>query len=333
MIRIRQAVYEDIPRIMKHIDEDWKKGHIMGNDRKMFEFQHVRDEEVFYIIAEDDVDGKIYGSMGYVPMAEWEWTCMSTTMIQSLKNPEGRMLGEEMSRFFEKEMHCYNVMSPGITPQYAKLVAALGSNVGMLEHYYRLGEKNDFRVARISHYERPLVEKKGVELELLETAEQFNQSLNWDELYKDYPRRSMRYIEHRYYKHPYYTYKVYGLKLKNEMRSALVMREERVKDVRVLRIVDFFGRDEDLTYAGEAFDRLIEEGNYEYLDFYCYGINQKILQDAGFIRRNKQDENIIPNYFDPFVQQNVEIYFYTWYLDKIHVYRGFGDQDRPNRVV
>lgn len=63
MIRIRQAVYEDIPRIMRFIDEHWKKGHIMGNDRTMFEFQHVRGREVFYILAEDDVDGRIYGSM------------------------------------------------------------------------------------------------------------------------------------------------------------------------------------------------------------------------------------------------------------------------------
>ncbi len=59
MIRIRQAVYEDIPRIMKFIDEHWKRGHIMGNDRTMFEFQHVRDKEVFYLIAEDDSDGRI----------------------------------------------------------------------------------------------------------------------------------------------------------------------------------------------------------------------------------------------------------------------------------
>ena len=153
------------------------------------------------------------------------------------------------------------------------------------------------------------------------------------EFEKDYHRRSMRYIEHRYYMHPYYTYKVYGLKLKNEMRSAVVMRAEQVRDAKVLRIVDFFGRDEDLSYAGEAFDQLITEGNYEYLDFYCYGIDQKILREAGFVRREKGDENIIPNYFDPFVQQNIDIYFYAWFLEKIHVYRGFGDQDRPNRIV
>lgn len=33
MIAIRQAVYEDIPRIMQFIDEHWKKGYILARER------------------------------------------------------------------------------------------------------------------------------------------------------------------------------------------------------------------------------------------------------------------------------------------------------------
>ncbi|MCH5265258.1 MAG: hypothetical protein J1F02_05115 [Lachnospiraceae bacterium] len=333
MIKIRQATYEDIPRIMKHIDEDWKKGHIMGNDRKMFEFQHVRNGEVFYIIAEDDTTGKIYASMGYMPMAEGDGACMSSMMIRALKNPEERMLGEEMARFFEANMGCRNLISPGIMKRYAKALAALSDNVGMMEHYYRLGKRESFVVARINHYERPDIKKTGVVLEPLETAEQFRSNVDLDEIAKDCPRRSMNYIEHRYYEHPYFSYRVYGLRLNGQLKSAIVMREENVSGAKVLRIVDFFGRDEDLAFAGESFDQLIEEGDYEYIDFYCYGIEGTILRDAGFVRREEKDTNIIPNYFAPFVQENIEIFFYTWHKDKIHVYRGFGDQDRPNHVI
>lgn len=333
MIKIRQAVYEDIPRIMQFIDEHWKKGHIMGNDRTMFEFQHVRDDEVFYIIAEDDTDGTIYGSMGYIPMAEEEWCCMSTVMICSLRNPENRMLGDEMSRFFRENIHCKNLISVGVEERYAKLISALGEDViDKLHHYYRLGKRRDFKIAQINHYDVLPIQKAGISLISLNTAEEFREQVILDEIAKDYPRRSLRYIKHRYYEHPYYTYKIWGLRGNDGVRSVIVAREENVKEAKVLRIVDFLGRDEDLACVGKALDQVLAEGDYEYIDFYCYGIKETILQDAGFSLRDKSDNNIIPNYFDPFVKENKEIYFFTWNSSDIHVYRGFGDQDRPNHV-
>lgn len=146
MIQIRQARYEDIPKIMKFIDEHWKKGHIMGNDRVMFEFQHVRDKEVFYLIAEDDTDGTIYGAMGYIPMMEQEWPCISTVMIQCLKNPENRMLGSEISSYFEKHIPCYNIFSVGIEKEYAQLISSLDGIIKKLKHYYRLGKKESSKL-------------------------------------------------------------------------------------------------------------------------------------------------------------------------------------------
>lgn len=333
MIRIRQAVYEDIPKIMRFIDEHWKKGHIMGNDRTMFEFQHVRDGEVFYIIAEDDTDGRIYGSMGYIPMMEQKWPCMSTVMIQSLNNPENRMLGEEMARYFEKNMQCYNLFSVGIEQRYAKAIAALGGNIEKLNHYYRLGQKQEFKIARINHYHVLPIKKDGITLVPLETAAAFEDQIDKEQLHHNYPRKSLRYITHRYYCHPYYSYKIWGLQSNDGIKSAIATREEEVNGSKVLRVVDFFGRDADLALAGHEIDKLLAEENYEYIDFYCYGIDDSILQDAGFSLRNETDDNIIPNYFDPFSQKNIDIYFYTWYLPNIHVYRGFGDQDRPNHII
>lgn len=333
MIKIRQARYEDIPRIMQFIDTYWKNGHIMGNDRTMFEYQHVRDGEVFYIIAEDEKDKKIYGSMGYIPMMEQEWPCMSTVMIRSLMNPERRMLGEEMARFFEANMQCYNVFSVGVEKHYARAIQSMGGIVKKLNHYYRLGKQEKFQIARILKLEQLEIKKEGAVLIPLKTADDFVQKVDLNEIYKDYPRRSPSYIRHRYYEHPYYEYKVWGICYNHAVKSAIVMREEERMDAKVLRIVDYFGRDLDFSYAGKEFDRLLKEGNYEYIDFYCYGIEDNILKAAGFTKREEKDCNIIPNYFDPFVQENVEIYFYTWFLPGIHVYRGFGDQDRPNHVI
>lgn len=334
MIKIRQAIYEDIPRIMQFIDEHWKKDHILAIDRTMFEFQHVRDGEVFYIIAEDDTDGKIYGTMGYIPMAEEEWSCMSTVMIRSLKNPEQRLLGEEMARYFEKNMKCYNVFSVGVEKRYAQVIKKLGGAcIERLKHYYLLGECKDFKIARIEEYKKPEVLKSDAQLVELSTIEDFKNKVNLEVVHKDYPRRSINYIQHRYYEHPYYSYHLFGIDGKEGVQCVIVVREESLKQRKILRIVDLFGKDSELQYAGDAINELLSKGQYEYIDFYCYGIDEKVLLAAGFVERTENDKNIIPNYFDPFVQENVEIYFYTWYLPNIHVYRGFGDQDRPNHVT
>ncbi|MDE6748858.1 MAG: hypothetical protein K2K21_07340, partial [Lachnospiraceae bacterium] len=77
-------------------------------------------------------------------------------------------------------------------------------------------------------------------------------------------------------------------------------------------------------------DRILEELGYEYIDFYCYGISDDIMRQSGFIKRESDDVNIIPNYFEPFEARNVDIYFVSNVLDKLHLYRGDGDQDRPS---
>ena len=43
----------------------------------------------------------------------------------------------------------------------------------------------------------------------------------------------------------------------------------------------------------------------------------------------ENDENVIPNYFAPFVQENVEIFFHAP-NEEIVFCKADGDQDRPN---
>lgn len=39
------------------------------------------------------------------------------------------------------------------------------------------------------------------------------------------------------------------------------------------------------------------------------------------------------SYFEPFVQENIPLNFFTTYdLDKVWIFKGDGDQDRPNQL-
>ena len=46
---------------------------------------------------------------------------------------------------------------------------------------------------------------------------------------------------------------------------------------------------------------------YEYLDFYCYGVNERIIKTAGFEKNNFNKKIIVPNYFEPFEKRNVKL--------------------------
>ena len=50
---------------------------------------------------------------------------------------------------------------------------------------------------------------------------------------------------------------------------------------------------------------------------------------AGFCERTENDSNIIPNYFSPYEQRNIEIYVSGNINDGLFC-KADGDQDRPN---
>nr|MCR4746137.1 hypothetical protein [Lachnospiraceae bacterium] len=80
---------------------------------------------------------------------------------------------------------------------------------------------------------------------------------------------------------------------------------------------------------GDFWQKLMKKNNYEYIDFYEYGLDDIYLKNAGFNERIIEDENIIPNYYEPFEKQNVDIWGH-FQTDTALIFKADGDQDRPN---
>ena len=59
----------------------------------------------------------------------------------------------------------------------------------------------------------------------------------------------------------------------------------------------------------------------------------KIFLSSGIVRAN-YTKTTIPNYFEPFLKKNKKIVFAHHYKlkKKIYVFKGDGDQERPNLV-
>ena len=68
---------------------------------------------------------------------------------------------------------------------------------------------------------------------------------------------------------------------------------------------------------------------YEYVDFYTLGFNEKYIESAGFRKREENCCNIIPNYFEPFERENVDIWV-QYDNENTVFFKADGDQDRCN---
>lgn len=94
-------------------------------------------------------------------------------------------------------------------------------------------------------------------------------------------------------------------------------------------IIEHYGRMEDLGKITAALDRLMKGKEYEFVDVYSYGIPVEIYKQAGFCHCDENCENIIPNYFHPFVQENITLKLVDAPIDGLRLFRGDGGQDRP----
>ena len=116
MIKIRNAVKSDIPSIMTFIREHWNENHIFAHNEMFFRYAHggkPEQEEIHFIIAEDDEDKKIYGIEGYILMNDEEKPDIAGTMWKALPC-DYFMLGMQMREYMIQSLNARLLCSPGI---------------------------------------------------------------------------------------------------------------------------------------------------------------------------------------------------------------------------
>ena len=160
------------------------------------------------------------------------------------------------------------------------------------------------------------------------------EQIDFDFMKKKYiPHKDKNYFIKRYFNHPIYSYEVYGIYFDNKVISLLVTREVAVGDSKILRIMDFLGDENALEYVSKSLYEIVVENNYEYVDFMSFGFDKDNLNKAGFDKIDIESKAIIaPNYFAPFVQENIKINFMadTKEIEKLRICKADGDQDRPS---
>ena len=332
---IRLGWKNDIPSIMDFLENYWKPGHIMAKNRSFFEYEFLESNgTVNMVLAIDRKTGSIEGLKGFIyASAESEMRDLWGS-IWRVKPGNISLLGVELFWRIEQLTKCrYNIgvgaNSQTTIPIVKKL---LHRHTGKMKHYYKLTNrrKEKFKIAKVmySPQQKSLVKQEALII-VLNSIDELKEHFEINKMLPSIPYKDYAYLEKRYYRHPIYRYMVYGIQVGDEVGAILVCREQWQDDRKVVRIVDYLGDRELMAKTGVFWEEMLSVPSCEYVDFYCYGFEDEFLKEAGFSMVLENDENIIPNYFYPFVQKNIDIWIHSP-VENVLICKADGDQDRPN---
>ena len=323
---IRFATMNDIPNIMKFIDKYWRKNHIMSRDMVLFEFQHKWDKEISFVISE--TDRKITGLLGYIPYATSDRDV--TLAIWKTNKTTDTMQGINILSFLRKNGDVHTISAPGINPKTISIYKFLGMNTGMMQHWYRLRPVSEYKIAKVINYNIPKC-KISTSIVITEIPNYNNAievfGLNDCLVRNKQLYKSEAFIKRRYFSHPSFEYLKYGL-IDSDKKLFIVMRIQKYNESAILRIIDCLGDHELLPYFTSKIDDLMSKYNCEYADCYETGVSYDTFIEGGW-QEVTPSGNIMPDYFAPFEQRNINIYYMSE-IPGVSLFKGDGDMDRPN---
>jgi hypothetical protein len=323
----------DTNEIMNFINNEWKQNHILSSNKRFFLYEYKNRKALNFIIHKNQ-SNKIDGILGFLKSSSDKNASIWTTMWKVSKFNGSPMLGIELLNFLKKKGY-KSLMSIGINKNTEEIYEYLGFKVGSLDQYFIINEK-------IDKYQIAIIKKKFKKKKIITNTKKIFKKLNINDLKKNFnfekylyykPYKNFNYFKKRFFDHPIYKYDIYGVFEKSNLSSILVIRVVRYKKSTCMRIIDFYGSDSSFSIHISHLKKTMYENNHEYIDFFSKGLDKKIIFESGFkILNIKNNDVIIPNYFEPFVQNNKKISFFC---DKsnfknIRLFKGDGDQDRPN---
>jgi len=332
MIRISLAKISDTKVIMNFMNDVWRAGHILSKHKKLFLHEFQDGNNLNFIIAKDRGDNLV-GIFGFIKYNSSENPDIAGSLWKVDPKVKEPLLGLKMREYFRKHVKHRFFAAPGAGLQTKPIYKMIKMNWNRMEQYYIVNDRvNQFYIAKnpkIKQINKKINEKVQVyKMNNIADLEMFDFNRNENVV----PRKDISYFEKRFIDYPIYKYDIFCVKIANNIENIFVCRESRCNGEVAYRIVDFYG---DLCYINEIANFLhkyVVENNFEYVDFVEYGFEKEKLEGAGFMALDfDNDDTIIPNFFEPYVQQNVPVYCVSDRTElTFRQCKADGDQDRPN---
>lgn len=330
----RYADINDIEDLMRFLDENWRKEHILSKNRTLFEYEFLDDNgNVNFLMAIDKKKNSIEAIIGFLKTAYSNNITDIWTSLWKVKEGNMLFLGSELLKRLEADTKFRHTLSVGDNAETSAriLKKKFGRYIVKMNHYYILSNRDIFKIAVVNNRKRNFQHSESNEdIEEIISAQAIDGILSYNNN-RSTPLKDAGYYNKRFLNHPIYKYRIY--KIERDDKTALfVTRDQFYEDRKVLRIVDYFGNNELIEDLGIWVRNKINTEDYEYADFLCYGFDPRFFEAGGFSLLEENDPNIIPDYFSPFEQRNIDILCDTP-IEAVTICKADGDQDRPNMIV
>lgn len=330
--KIRMAKVEDRKHIMGFIKSYWSDSHILAHDQTLFDFQHLENDRLSFAIALD-LKNKIVGILGYISydylennqdivLALWK-------VIPNLSDP---FLGVKLIYFIQENIKPRFIHCVGINKNILGIYKYLGFNTGKLQHYAAFNKScKKFNIAVPPANLKSINKSKSyIFTETASLNKSLDKLYNSDFYEEKVPYKSRSFFMKRYENHPYFQYKFHEVTTKDFFKGFIVSRVINYNNSNALRIIEVVAEDD---YIGEIIDEFattINSSTFEYIDVYLSNLNNKTFQIKNFEDISSSNKIIVPDHFEPFERKNIDIYFMTSSEQGAILFKGDGDQDRPN---
>jgi hypothetical protein len=334
-------LHDEIGKFQEFIREHWDKNHLFAKETRVFDWQHKSPTNYHYVVAK--IEEEIVGIHGLIPLKHFDKNLPAPQIFLTIwKALEDRSLGLGLRLFkaCEKEYSPEFIGTLGLDDKLIPFHKWQGFTTGLMDHHVMLSpDIGEFKIAIVPDYIKPKRQENdrivsgGQEIKKL-TISKLN-ALNTNILYSyQRPLKSDGYIENRYLRHPIYDYDVYAILEQSEPIALCVVRLISENGTNVLRFVDYIGSNESFSKLQSFSATLLKKYDAEYIDIYSHGISPEILKAAGYIRRSIYDDLVVPNHFEPFHQNNINLNFgykCPQIGKPVRLFKGDCDQDQPRK--
>lgn len=328
MVEIRFARLDEAYKIMSFIKKHWNKNHVFAHSKKALDFQYLDKHNQRYNIVLGIENNTIQSILGFTLLSQYDNNIKTNKDLwfgiwRSVKPAFGIVL----IKFLLETLNPKSIGNAGLSKhgiKYYKLFSY--DKVEPLKHFYiKNNSKNIFYIANF--HNSPIthnMKNNNFTYKLLKIDEFERSNIKFIFI----PYKSKQYFINRYYKNPFYKYQFLGIFEKSVLKCIFVIREISICNSKCVRIVDFIGNFTENIYS--LFQEFLIQNDYEYIDFLCYVNDFSKITNMGFIEKN---EEIITNYFEPFIKENQDIYFAYKCKNKNYAFfKGDSDQDRINQL-
>ena len=334
---VRYARLDEVELVEDFLRKYWNPNHILCNQRSILDFQHKFEDCYSIIIGYNTETAEIDGLFCIIPVCRYDsalkengnfWSAL-LKIRDDVVNSEIKHLFYDFMLFICDRPDFASFGAISLSRKAQSAMNLLFNEYGTMNQYYFCNHKKNEYTICSNPVISPISVRDQCEIKEIDFDTIASSSIE----YVYYPQKTIEFLKNRYVRHPVYKYRYLGIYSNNNLVCVWVIRKQHVSDSSILRIVDVYGDLSKVGCVANALQHILESENAEYIDFMNYGIDESVFKRIGFEKLELSGgDTIVPNYFEPYEQRNVPIYFALITERPYVIFKADGDQDRPSKI-